>query len=129
MARFQTFGIAVVAIVAITASGMIWEATAFNVFARQAGGLSGMIANPNPIDDLNYNFTPRGRHYELWAARIPVFSTCTLLLVAGTIGASVLVSNGLRRRALALSGVIVLCAVLLLAVTLYYLAIATNFFI
>src|SRR6266498_5213108 len=106
------FRTAVIAVVVVTVIGAIWETTAIEVFARRAGELKGMIANPRPYDYVNYNYTPNGHHYEFWAFKVPLWSVAMLLLVVGIASTVALVRARLASRVLALWAIIVMCSVI-----------------
>lgn len=116
-------------VIVLTICGLIWEATAVNVFARRAGGMRGMIASPRPLDYINYDYTPNGQHYAFWAFTVPLTGTGVLLLLAGVAGTFMLMRAGIGKRAFALWACIIAGAAILFAVTTYYYLIATNFFI
>jgi hypothetical protein len=116
-------------VIVVTIVGLIWEVTAVNVFARRAGEMRGMIASPRPLDYINYDYTPNGRHYAFWAFTVPLTGTGLLLLLAGMAGTVMLVRSGGGKRAFGLWTCIIACAVIFFAVTAYYYLIATNFFI
>lgn len=116
-------------VVIVTVIGIVWEITALNTFAERAGEMQGMIASPRPLDYINYDYTPDGRHFAFWAFKLPLTVTGLLLLAAGVAGTVVFVRSGVGKRAWALWACITVCAVVVFSVTTYYYLIATNFFI
>jgi hypothetical protein len=91
--------------------------------------MRGMIANPRPLDYVNYDYTPNGRHYAFWAFTMPLTTTGSLLLIAGVAGTVMFVRYGVGKRAIGLWACIVACAVGVFVVTAYDYWMATNFFI
>lgn len=117
------------AVVLVTVAGIVWEIAALNTFAKRAGEMRGMIANPRPLDYINYDYTPDGRYIAFWAFTIPLTVTGLLLLTAGVTGTVVLVRSGIGKRVFALWACVIACAAIVFSVTAYYYLIATNFFI
>jgi hypothetical protein len=118
-----------ITVAVVTVIGIGWEIAALHVFADRAGGMRGMIANPRPLDYVNYDYTPNGHRYAFWAFTMPLTTTGSLLFIAGMVGTVVFVRSGVGKRAIALWACIVVCAVAVFVVTAYYYLIATNFFI
>ena len=88
-----------------------------------------MVASPRPYDYVNYVYTPQGKHYELWAFKVPIYCTNALLLLAGTTASVALGRLRLWRQVVAVWCLTVLFGVVFLAITAYHYAIAVNFFI
>jgi hypothetical protein len=89
--KLKTLSKALIAAVAIAAAGMIWERTALDVFSKEAGGVRGMIGGPRSPDDGHFDYTLNGRHYELWALKVPMCSTGALLFLVGVTATAILV--------------------------------------
>lgn len=128
MSEQRTFLLALTIIVAVTVGGLLWEVTALHVFAKHAGGLRGMIANPRPLDYVTYNYTPNGHYYELWGVYVPTGVTGAMLLSVG-VSTTMALKRGQLRRVLGVWGGIILCASAFYCVTVYYYVIAVNAFI
>ena|ERR1051326_2687776 len=126
--RSRVFLFWVVAAVAVTCAGAAWELTALHIFAKRAGEMKGMIANPRPLDYVNYDYTPNGHHYELWAFKVPTLGTGVLLLAVG-VAASVIFGRAGLRQTFGLWAVIVFCAAAFFAITAYHYVIAVNVFV
>ena len=88
-----------------------------------------MIASPRPLDYINYDYTPNGRHYAFWAFTVPLIGAGVLFLLAGVAGTFMVVRAGIGKRAFGLWACILACAAIFFAVTTYYYLIVTNFFI
>jgi hypothetical protein len=117
------------AVVFVTVGGIAWEIAALNTFAKRSGDMRGMIANPRPLDYVNYDYTRDGRRFVFWAFKLPLAATGFLLLITGVTGSLVLSRSSTFQSVLALWACILACVAITLSVTAYYYLIVTNFFI
>lgn len=113
----------------ITVAGIVWQVAALHIFAAEAGPMRGMIANPRPLDYVNYDYTPHGRRIAFWALTVPVSSTGLLLVTVGAIGTVAEVRSGAGKRAILLWLCIIGGSAAVAMVTLRNYLIAINFFI
>ena len=128
MSEKRAFILALTIALAVTAGGLLWELVTLHVFAKQAGGLRGMIATPRPLDYVNYDYTPNGHYYELWGVYVPSCVTGALLLLVG-ISATLALNRRQLRRVFGVWVAIIICASAFFSVTVYYYVIAVNVFI
>ena len=114
-------------VLGVAVVGWFWHHEAITHFAKQAGGLTGMVMHPVTSD--KYEYSPNGKYYEMWAFDVPLYTTFSLLAIIGIAASVVLYRRGNRLSLIGLWCEIVAAAGCILLYSIWQYIEAINLFI